>query len=148
MTSEPLADRGPTSGRPSCLIREESVRDFDAVRRVHTAAFGADEPVPDLVEALRTATAALAPMSFVAVVQDQVVGHVLLSAVRLDARPRLVNVLCLSPLGVIPGMQHQGIGSRLVEHAIQAADAVRAPLLFVEGSPHFYGARGFAKATA
>jgi len=56
---------------------------------------------PGLVEALRVAEAALAPMPSVAVVDGRVVGHVPLSATRSDAPRRTVDVLSLSPLGVV-----------------------------------------------
>lgn len=94
------------------------------------------------------AGAPLAPMSFVATLDDRVVGHVLLSACRLDAPRRIVNVLSLSPLGVLPAHQRQGIGTRLIEHALAAADGQGVPLVFLEGSPRYYGQRGFETASA
>jgi putative acetyltransferase len=80
-------------------------------------------------------------------VAERVVGHVMLSACWLDALPRLVDVLSLSPLGVLPEFQRRGIGTRLVEHALAEADGRRVPLVFLEGSPQYYGKRGFADAT-
>src|SRR5450631_150335 len=70
----------------------------------------------------RAAEAPLAPMSFVATIGDQVVGHVLLSPSRLDAPRRILDVLVLSPLGVLPGFQNRGIGTRLIEHALATAE--------------------------
>jgi putative acetyltransferase len=128
------------------LIRRETVEDHPDVREVHGRAFGYSERVPELVDALRAAKATLAPLSLVASVDDEVVGHVMLSACRLDALPRLVDVLSLSPLGVLPQFQRQGIGTRLVERALADADSQGVPLVFLEGSPHYYGARGFVDA--
>ena len=71
----------------------------------------------------------------------------MLSPCRLDALPRLVDVFSLSPLGVLPEFQRQGIGTRLVALALAAADDRGIPLVFLEGSPHYYGKRGFADAT-
>ena len=129
------------------VVRPERADDHEAVRDVHTQAFGASERVPTLVDALRAAPATLAPLSLVATVGARVVGHVMLSACRLDALPRLVDVLSLSPLGVLPEFQRQGIGTRLVAHALTGADSRGIPLVFLEGSPHYYGSRGFADAT-
>ncbi|GAA4672112.1 N-acetyltransferase [Phytohabitans rumicis] len=117
------------------------------MREVHAQAFGDSERVPALVDALRAAQTPLAPASLVATIGDRVVGHVMLSACRLDALPRLVDVLSLSPLGVLPEFQGQGIGTRLVAHALAGADSRGIPLVFLEGSPHYYGKRGFADAT-
>jgi GNAT superfamily N-acetyltransferase len=69
-----------------------------------------------------------------------------LSASRLDAPRRTVEILVLSPLGVLSQFQNRGIGTRLVEHALAAADAHRAPLVFLEGSPYYYAKRGFERA--
>ncbi|OAR27685.1 acetyltransferase [Streptomyces sp. ERV7] len=128
------------------VIRQEADADHPAVREVHTRAFG-PEPVPDLVDALRTARAPLTPMSFVATLGGRVVGHVLLSATRLDAPRRIVDVMCLSPLGVHPDAQRRGIGARLIEHALAAADEQGVPLVFLEGSPVYYRTRGFEAAS-
>jgi len=46
----------------------------------------------------------------------------MLSACRLDAQPRLVDVYSLSPLGVRPDVQRQGIGGRLIAAGLEAAN--------------------------
>jgi putative acetyltransferase len=58
----------------------------------------------------------------------------MLSANRLDAPRRLVDVYVLSPLAVLPAHQRNGIGTQLVRHAIGAADVCGVPLVFLEGS--------------
>lgn len=129
------------------IVRPERAGDHDAVREVHRRAFGGGERVPALADALRAAPASLPPLPLVASAGDRVVGHVMLSACRLDALPRLVDVLSLSPLGVLPQFQGQGIGTRLVAAGLAEADRRGVPLVFLEGSPHYYGSRGFADAT-
>jgi predicted N-acetyltransferase YhbS len=68
-----------------------------------------------------------------------------LAAIRrmLDAPRRIVDVLSLSPQGVVPEFQRQGIGTQLIAHALDAADSQGVPLVFLEGSPRYYGTRGF-----
>lgn len=126
-------------------IRPERPGEADAVRDVQRRAFG-DERIVRLVDTLCAAPAAVGPVSLVATVDERIVGHALLSAGRLDAPSRLVDVLVLSPLAVLPEHQRRGIGTALVEHALPAADATGAPLLFLEGSPDYYGRRGFRRA--
>ncbi|MDI2130618.1 GNAT family N-acetyltransferase [Yinghuangia seranimata] len=121
-------------------IRSEGPRDVAAVRRVCEAAFGGDARIAPLVDALRVAAGTI---SLTAVADDGVVGHVMLSAARLDAPRRLVDVLVLSPLSVLPAWQRRGVGTRLVAAALDAARAAGAPLVFLEGSPDYYGRRGF-----
>ena len=89
----------------------------------------------------------LARASLVAVDADDVIGHVGLSHAWLDARRQLVDVLILSPLSVRPDRQGEGIGTALVAAAIGAAQDLAAPALFLEGSPAYYGHRGFERAS-
>ena len=110
------------------------------------AAFAADGPsVTAVVDALDRAGRVVAGL--VAEVDGSVVGHVQLNTSWLDARDRLVEVLVLSPLSVEPGRQTQGIGTALVAAAIAAAGETGVPALFLEGSPEFYAARGFRRAS-
>src|SRR5258708_24938722 len=119
-------------------IREEREADHEPVRSLHTLAFGDDGLVGRLVDALRITKAPLPPLSFVATVHGQVTGHVMLSASRLDAPRRLVDVYVLSPLGVLPAYQRNGIRTQLISHAIGAADARRRPPPFLQRSPPPY----------
>ncbi|MEQ7011410.1 hypothetical protein ABN028_35140, partial [Actinopolymorpha sp. B17G11] len=75
----------PASSTSPARIRAERDADREDVHTVHAQAFGGDEVVPRLVEALRAAEAPIGPLSYVATVDDVIVGHVLLSACRLDA---------------------------------------------------------------
>ena len=131
---------------PFPKIRPERDEDHAAARDVHRRAFG-EETVATLADALRAAPAPLPPLGFVAENSDgTVVGHVMLSASRLDAPSRLIDVLVLSPLGVLPQFHGQGIGTRLIRAALDAAEARDVPLVFLEGSPAYYAARGFERA--
>jgi putative acetyltransferase len=129
------------------IFRDETPEDVVSIRALHAQAFDDGGKVPLLVDALRAAVAPIKPMSFVATLGGTVVGHVMLSASRLDAPAQLVDVYVLSPLGVLPGFQRQGIGAALIQHALAAAERARCPLVFLEGSPRYYSARGFKRAT-
>lgn len=128
--------------------RAELLADREAIRRVHTRAFDDEGTVAALTDALRAAPARLASLSFVAAVDGEVVGHVMLSASRLDASPRLVDVYVLSPLGVLPGFQRRGVGAALIAMALAAARERMVPLVFLEGDPGYYGKHGFERAVA
>jgi putative acetyltransferase len=118
----------------------------DDVSGVVRAAFGDEGDVVADVWAEVEATG-LALGSLVAELDGEVVGHVGLSTAWLDARRELVEVWILSPLSVLPARQGAGIGTLLLAAAVEAARAGGAPLLFLEGSPRFYGARGFERAS-
>ena len=134
-----------TAPQPEGLrIRPEEPRDHGAVLGIVAQAFEwHGEDVADLVEDL--ARAGHVCLSLVAVLDEEVVGHVQLNHSWLDARERLVDVLVLSPLSVDPAHQRQGIGSALVAAAITGAAEAGVPALFLEGGPDYYGARGFRR---
>jgi putative acetyltransferase len=129
------------------MIRRQHPDERPSVRDVVTRAFR-DPTVADLVESLQGARAGRDGLSYVAVLDGQVVGHVLVSWSFLDAPQRLVDVLVLSPLAVTPEHQAHGIGGQLVQHAVAEAARTGAPLLFLEGSPVYYQRFGFERASS
>ena len=126
----------PTGYRPERSGESSEVRD------VVRAAFGAEEGVARIVDALRTSDAWLG-LSYVAEDASGLVGHVAFTRSLLDAPDRLVDVLVLSPLSVLPRRQGQGVGSELVRYALAELEERPEPLVFLEGSPAYYARFGF-----
>ena len=128
-------------------IRAERPADAQTIAAVQNAAFGKDKAIPALVADLRAMDQwPLKSQSLVAEVAGVLVGHVMLSHVHIDAPTQLIDALVLSPLGVHPDFQGQGCGTSLIKAAIQVAQQAGAPALFLEGSPGYYGQRGFSPA--
>ena len=126
----------PTGYRPERSGESSEVRD------VVRAAFGDEEGVERIVDALRTSDAWLG-LSYVAEDASGLVGHVAFTRSLLDAPDRLVDVLVLSPLSVLPRRQGQGVGSELVRYALAELEGRPEPLVFLEGGPDFYSRLGF-----
>jgi putative acetyltransferase len=57
------------------------------------------------------------------------------------------RVLMLSPLGVRPDRQRQGIGSALVAEGLRRARERGEPVVIVEGDPRYYSRFGFRRAS-
>lgn len=124
-------------------VRPEQPVDREDVLRVIAAAF------EDHGQEVADIWAALGHHKRAGLVVEQgghVLGHVGLSRAWLDARPALVEVWVLSPLSVMPDRQGEGIGTALLAEAVETARASGVPVLFLEGSPFYYGARGFERA--
>jgi putative acetyltransferase len=130
------------------LIREEVPGDRDAVADVHRLAFhhGVAVVVP-LLEDLRASLAEEDGLSLVAEDGGEVVGHVLFTRNLLDAPERLVDVQVISPVGVLPARQRQGIGSALIRHGLGVLADRGVPLVFLEGSPDYYQRFDFQRAS-
>lgn len=124
-------------------IRLEVTKDHAVVEALQLAAFDGDTALTELIRDLRTVEATLPTISLVACQGGAVVGHVMISQAWLDGPERLIDVMVLSPLGVVPTHQRQGIGTALIAAAVEAADAQGVPFLMLEGNHHYYGSRGF-----
>lgn len=86
-------------------IRVEQPEDIAAVRSVNMAAFGRSSEA-DLVDRLRDVTPIV---SFVAVADQQIVGHIFYSPVAIEGDcPAHLLVLGLAPMAVLPQYQRQG----------------------------------------
>lgn len=98
---------------------------------------------PRLVRLLRER--GKATISLVAIVQDQLVGHVLFSPVtsEIAAQP---DGLGLGPLAVLPTYQRMGIGHQLSAAGISECRARGAAYIVVLGDPAYYARFGFRPA--
>ena len=122
--------------------------DDAAIDAVVGAAFGEEGPV--IVGLLGLlAAAGHRRASLVAEQDGALVGHVQLSRSWVDARERLVEVLVLSPLSVLPEAQGRGVGTAPGPPVVlqPGAAGLDAPAVFLEGSPDYYGRRGFVRAS-
>ena len=133
-------------------VRPVTDADRPAVDRVVQAAF--DDEGPAIVDLLAALDATGATRADLVAVEDgkdgdvgEVVGHVRLSRCWVDAREHLVDVLVLSPLSVAPAHQGKGVGTSLLTAAVEVAEGLGAPAVFLEGDWRYYGARGFDAAT-
>lgn len=113
------------------------------MRALSVRAFGDDESIGTLLDALSASWAWEDELSFVAVEGDRLVGQVLFTRAIVDAPERLVDVLVLSPVGVEPDRQGVGIGSAMIRSALDALSARPESHVFLEGSPAYYPRFGF-----
>ena len=103
---------------------------------------GCVPPEVGLFEALWKAGDAIPELSFTALCDGGVVGHVTASHATVATDP----VVAVGPIGVLPNHQGMGIGSALMEALLAAADAADVPLVVLLGAPQYYGRFGFRPA--
>jgi putative acetyltransferase len=121
-------------------IRDEKPSDWKAVHQVISSAFG--QPIEaELVEKLRTSGDSV--LALVAEDDSQIVGHVLLSKMEGP-----FPALALAPVSVIPDKQRTGIGSALIQNAVDRARSAGWAAIFVLGDPSYYERFGFDQKAA
>lgn len=125
----------------SIEIAPETADDRDAVFRVNALAFGR-EAEAQLVEALQLR--GRVHLSLVAHRAGQVVGHALFSPVTIeDGSGEGCPGAGLGPVAVLPDLQGQRIGSRLIEAGLEMLKAEGVPFCVVLGHAAYYPRFGF-----
>lgn len=120
-------------------VRRGRKGDHPQLAALYTAAFPTEHLLP-LVDAVLASDDCLA--SLVAVEDDSVVGHVLLT--RCSVLPDAPQLALLGPLAVLPASQRRGIGTTLVKQALRQMAGAAIARIFVLGDPAYYGRFGFA----
>jgi putative acetyltransferase len=129
------------------VIRQESMADRDAIRSLTARAFSglsfSDGSEPLIIDALREAKALA--LSLVAVLSDQIVGHVAFSEV---GPPEQSGWFALGPVSVDPPLQRRGVGSQLIEIGLRTLREQDAKGCVLLGDHRYYHRFGFVVAPA
>jgi putative acetyltransferase len=122
------------------VIRRERADDGPAVRVVLRAAFGGSAEA-NLVEELRAAGDLI--FALIAERSGSIAGYAAFPRLDLDLGERMAPVAGLAPIGVVPALQRQGIGSALIHNGVARLKDRGERLVFVLGEPDYYGRFGF-----
>jgi putative acetyltransferase len=124
-------------------IRPETASISEAVFRVESEAFGREKNAR-LADALRDAGKVV--LSLVAVLDGEVVGHIVFSPMRIESGDSVHEVLALGPVAVAPLHQREGIGSRLIETGLAQLREEGYRAVFLLGHVSYYPRFGFRPA--
>ncbi|MCJ7445845.1 MAG: N-acetyltransferase [Methanotrichaceae archaeon] len=128
-------------------IREERPEDIGEVRKVNEKAFMqafGQSPEADIVDKLRQNC--LEILSLVAVRDNQVVGHILFSPIRIEGN-KTTEGMGLGPMAVLPEFQRHGIGAQMIQVGIEMLKSQGLPFIIVLGHPEYYPRFGFKRAS-
>lgn len=128
------------------LIRPETTADFVAIHELNKTAFGQDNEAK-LVDLLRQSDAFIPGLSLVAMLDNDIVGHILFTKIKIKGEQgNIFNSLALAPMAVQPTLQNRGIGGQLIRHGLKTAKALGYQSVIVLGHEHYYPKFGFVPA--
>lgn len=135
------------------IIRQERPVDYIETEKVVKSAFAnaehSDQDEHNLVSRIRKSEAFIPELSLVAVDKNhhQLVGHILLSKIKIKNENKTSESLALAPLSVVPDYQNKGIGRHLILEALSKAKTLGYDSVVVLGHSEYYPKFGFKKAS-
>ncbi|MDX5418987.1 MAG: N-acetyltransferase [Hymenobacteraceae bacterium] len=132
-------------------IRQEQPADYPAVFSLIEKAFS-EEPMSDhteqfMVDRMRKSAAFIPELSLVALDGDKVVGHILLTRLKITRGELEFDSLSLAPVAVLPAYQHQGIGGMLIKKAHEIARQLGHKSVILVGHETYYPRFGYKPAS-
>ena len=122
-------------------IKQEVKEDYHPVYEITKLAFG-QEKESILIEKIRKGPNFVPELSLVAEKNNEIVGHILFSKMKIVGESEY-ETLMLAPLAVIPELQKQGIGGKLIKKGIEKAIMLGFDSIIVVGHKDYYPKFGF-----
>lgn len=132
-------------------IRQEMPQDHANIYKLIREAFASvkesDHSEQNLVERLRHSSSFIPELSLVAEIgQGELVGHILLTRIRIINDEQAFPSLAVAPLSVLPSWQRKGIGNALISEAHRLAAALGYGSAVLLGHPGYYSRFGYLSA--
>lgn len=128
-------------------IRAEIQKDYNDVFDVIEQAFKtekfSDKQEQFLVQRLRNSTAFIPELSLVAEINGQIVGHILLTKLKIKSKINEFTSLALAPVSVLPQFQGKGIGSKLILESHDRARKLGYKSIVLLGHEKYYPRFGY-----
>lgn len=133
-------------GGMSMIIRTEEFKDYNEVYRLNFEAFNSREDESKLIERIRSSKFFVPELSIVAEVEEEIVGHILLSKAEIVDKDVKHEVIVLAPIAVKPSLQKRGIGGELIREGLARCRKLGYSLVLLIGHPEYYPKFGFKPA--
>ncbi|TQV77701.1 GNAT family N-acetyltransferase [Denitrobaculum tricleocarpae] len=115
--------------------------DIDAIAKVHRLAFGPDEG-DEIAQLAKDLFDLPGTISISAMRDGQVAGNVMFTPFAFAEHPD-INCYMLSPCGVLPEYQGQGVGKEIMEASTEHLRSIGVDAVLVLGVPTFYPRYGY-----
>ena len=132
-------------------IRQEKPSDYKTVFNLIEAAFK-NEPYSDnkeqlLVEKLRGSDEFIPELSLVAELNGEIIGHILLTKIKIISENRSFESLALAPVSVKPKYQKKGVGGQLIIESHKRAKKLGYRSIVLLGHENYYPRFGYELAS-
>jgi predicted N-acetyltransferase YhbS len=127
------------------IIRREKNEDFKSIYEINYQAFK-QKNESELIERIRVSKNFVPELSLIAEKNGKIVGHILLSKIMIKGEKEFESLI-LAPLAVLPELQKQGIGKKLITEGLKKARELGFSSVIVVGHKNYYPKFGFEKAS-
>jgi predicted N-acetyltransferase YhbS len=127
------------------IIRQEKNEDFKSIYEINYQAFK-QKNESELIERIRSSKNFVPELSLIAEKNGKIVGHILLSKIKIKGEKEYESLI-LAPLAVLPELQKQGIGEKLITEGLRKAKELGFSSVIVVGHKDYYPKYGFEKAS-
>ena len=128
----------------------ETPADYDKVAKVISSAFESisysDHKEHLLVERLRKSDAFIPELSIVAKKGNEIIGHILLTKIKIKNKQMIFESLALAPVSVKPKYQKRGVGAGLIQEAHRKAKSLGYESIVLLGHADYYPRFGYVLA--
>jgi putative acetyltransferase len=135
-------DQVTTPPAPQFTVRPETSDDIDTIHALTAAAFGQVDEA-ELVDTLRASGNGIDGLSFVGVLDGEVIAHAMLSRCFVGEVPGV----CLAPCSVWPEHQRTGAGTAVIKELLNEAARGGEAFAVVLGHAEYYPRFGFTPAS-
>lgn len=129
------------------ILRQENKNDFKSVFHLIEKAFEKEEHSDHkeqfLVERLRNSVAFITELSIVAEIDNEIVGHILFTKLKIKNDLNSFESLALAPVSVLPDFHGKGIGSKLILHGHEIAKGLGYKSVILLGHQDYYPRFGY-----
>ena len=132
------------------IIRQENKNDHKEVFKVIKSAFKdaefTDNTEQFLVDRLRKSDAFIPELSMIAEINGKIVGHILLTKLKIKNKSNVFDSLALAPVSVLPEYQGKGIGGKLIVGSHKKAKELGHKSIVLLGHENYYPRFGYEQA--
>jgi len=127
------------------IIRREKEEDFKDIYEINKQAFKQKDE-SELIERIRISKNFVPELSLVAEEDGKIIGHILFSKIKIIGEEEYES-LALAPMAVLPELQKQGIGGKLIKEGLNKARELGFNSVIVSGHKDYYPRFGFERAS-